>query len=554
MAVRVLDSDGGGSTSSIASGIAFAANEGAGVINLSLGGPAGGGDAAMGDAIVHAAANGAVVVAAAGNDNSNDDVAPVSPCVLGNTNLICVAAVTSTGARAWFSNFGVTTVDLGAPGGDGEDPGPDILSAKPSWTSVFSESFETGIGAWSGTSNKLPWGQANGGSDGVKSAADSVGGNYQNNTESTLAKTNPLNLAGRRGCRMQFDVRLGITDVDAAGNPFDFMGVGVLSSAGNIGLDLFGDTGTAFERVEMSISPLDGQIVTPTLRFHSDQIVVGDGGYVDNLHVDCRGQTYNDVVAGDDAAAGGSYTAISGTSMAAPHVAGVAALVRALDPGVPPSQVVQALKDGARPAPGMAGVTVTGGVVDAVGAMDALLAVPKPPPPPPPTASTAAQPARQGSLRVRVGQQERRADHPGVRQPRHQRRHDPEGQHRASVRCAPREGRAKVVPDREHRPGDRQAEAGQGRVEAAPAHAQDAPAREGSAQERGRAHEHGDRPNPHQAAPPLAVRHEPACNPDTSVSRLVIFPPWPRATTSRRSAAGLSCSTEAWEPRSSSST
>src|SRR5215211_1200838 len=133
MAVRVLDSDGGGSTSSIASGIAFAANEGAGVINLSLGGPAGGGDAAMGDAIAHAAANGAVVVAAAGNDNSNNDAAPVSPCVLGNTNLVCVAAVTSTGARAWFSNFGVTTVDLGAPGGDGEDPGPDILSAKPSW-------------------------------------------------------------------------------------------------------------------------------------------------------------------------------------------------------------------------------------------------------------------------------------------------------------------------------------------------------------------------------------------------------------------------------------
>jgi len=399
MAVRVLDSDGGGSTSSIASGIAFAANEGAGVINLSLGGPAGGGDAAMGDAIAHAAANGAVVVAAAGNDNSNNDAAPVSPCVLGNTNLICVAAVTSTGARAWFSNFGVTTVDLGAPGGDGEDPGPDILSAKPSWSSVFSESFETGIGAWSGTSNKLPWGQDNGGSDGVKSAADSVGVNYQNNTESTLEKTNPLNLAGRRGCRLQFDVRLGITDVDAEGNPFDFMGVGVLSSAGNIGLNLFGDTGTAFERVEMSISPLDGQIVTPTLRFHSDQIVVGDGGYVDNLHVDCRGQTYNDVVAGDDAAAGGSYTAISGTSMAAPHVAGVAALVRALDPGAPPSEVVQALKNGAQPAPGMAGVTVTGGVVDAVGAMDALLAVPNAPPPPPPPPSPPAK-ARFGSVSV----------------------------------------------------------------------------------------------------------------------------------------------------------
>jgi thermitase len=408
MAVRVLDGDGSGSTSSIANGIVFAANEGAGVINLSLGGPAGGGDAAMADAISQASAKGAVVVAAAGNDSSNNDAAPVTPCVLGNTNLICVAAVTKTGARSGFSNFGVTTVDVGAPGGNGSgDPDADILSAKPSWTSVFSESFETGTGAWSGTTNKLPWGQDNGGSDGVKSAADSVGGNYQNETDSTLNKTAPVNLAGRRGCRMQFDVRLGITDVDAQGNPFDFMGVGVLSGAGNIGQNLWGDTGTAFERVEMSIYPLDGRTdITPTLRFHSDEIVVGDGGYVDNFHVDCRGQTYDDVIASDDAAAGGSYTAIAGTSMAAPHVAGVAALVRTLDPGAPPAQVVQALKNGAKPVFGMAGVTVTGGAVDAVGAMDAVLALPNPvappppPPPPPPAPPSPPAKARFGSVSV----------------------------------------------------------------------------------------------------------------------------------------------------------
>jgi thermitase len=395
MAVRVLDGDGLGSSTSIANGISFAAANGAGVINLSLGGPAGAGDQTMQAAIAQAEQRNAVVVAAAGNEANNNDVSPDTPCTLPNGNLICVAAVTRTGARSDFSNFGATTVDLGAPGGDGSgDPDADILSAKPAWAPLFSEDFQSGTDGWtaSHTSGTVDWGLAGSGIDG-NSATDSPGGSYANDTESEFQHT-ALNLSGRQGCRLDYFLKLaGIeTPLDPAADFVDFVGVGVMSGAEGIGEDFAGDSG-GFKGIELSISGFDGRSnVQPTFFFTSDDSVTGDGAYVDNFNVLCRGNGYPNAIAAANAAAGGDYTAIAGTSMASPHVAGVAALVRAVDPGAPPSQIVQALRNGAKPAPGMAGVTVSGGVVDADGAMDAALGLPNPQPAPPPPLALGPQP------------------------------------------------------------------------------------------------------------------------------------------------------------------
>lgn len=82
--------------------------------NNSWGG--GGYSQALYDAIQRANNAGVLFIAAAGNNSSNNDASPSYPASYNNTNIIAVASLTSTGALSSFSNYGATTVDLGAPG------------------------------------------------------------------------------------------------------------------------------------------------------------------------------------------------------------------------------------------------------------------------------------------------------------------------------------------------------------------------------------------------------------------------------------------------------
>jgi len=73
------------------------------------------------DAIQRACDADLLFVAAAGNGGldgvgDNNDATPSYPASYQNSCIIAVAAITSTGARASYSNYGATSVDLGAPG------------------------------------------------------------------------------------------------------------------------------------------------------------------------------------------------------------------------------------------------------------------------------------------------------------------------------------------------------------------------------------------------------------------------------------------------------
>ena len=110
LAVRVLDRDGRGWTSDIIAGIDLAVAEGAQVLNMSFGGPSR--NYAERKALIDAAAAGAILVAAAGNNASNEILFPA-----GFDEVIAVSAVDSLGYRAPYSNWH-STMELAAPGGD----------------------------------------------------------------------------------------------------------------------------------------------------------------------------------------------------------------------------------------------------------------------------------------------------------------------------------------------------------------------------------------------------------------------------------------------------
>jgi Subtilase family len=108
MPVKVLGADGRGTTSAIASGILWAVAHGADVINLSLGGT--GTTSALEDAVAHAASEGIVVVAAAGNNGNQTVFYPAA-----YPQVISVAATTSSDRRYGWSNYG-SWVQVAAPG------------------------------------------------------------------------------------------------------------------------------------------------------------------------------------------------------------------------------------------------------------------------------------------------------------------------------------------------------------------------------------------------------------------------------------------------------
>lgn len=142
MPVRVFSSDGVSYDYDIARGLLWAADHGARVMNLSSGGTAAG--QVLQDAIQNVFNRGCVVVASAGNNAVDDYGRPYNPVIYPAAygSVIAVAACDSTGARAWYSEYG-DFIDLAAPGGVPSASG-DFAQA------VYSTFPNAGVGTYAG--------------------------------------------------------------------------------------------------------------------------------------------------------------------------------------------------------------------------------------------------------------------------------------------------------------------------------------------------------------------------------------------------------------------
>jgi len=378
---RILAIKTGFYSDEIVDGIEFSRQNGAKVINASWGcysSDQGGshyvcgtddegsnyGDLAMTQAI--GSFPGLFVVAAGNGDGDSDNLGENHdsgetlhnyPCDLTLSNIVCVAATDSKNQLATFSDYGATSVDVGAPGVNIYSTVNESYALNQNFNSITAPAVPSD---WvkGGTLNK--WGTASYNQYFGKVLYGDTYWPYSNNANSTI--TPPIyNLSSYNGATISFWT---ICDTEYSTTSWtDYMALEFSSDGGSTYarilqwdeayLDPYsGGVGNSYYYFDGI--PLSGQYLSSGFKFRfrwvtDNSINWYDGCLVDDVQL----RRYSN---GFDS----KYAFMDGTSMATPHVAGLAAYLWSVDPTLTTGELKNIILTSGDSLPSLSGKTVTG--------------------------------------------------------------------------------------------------------------------------------------------------------------------------------------------------
>lgn len=337
--------------------IDFAIQNGAKIINASFTGT--NFSSSELDAINRFKNAGGIFVAAAGNDSTNNDGSiHFYPSDYNLSNIISVAATDQNDALASFSNYGVTSVDVGAPGGEHPNSNDGVIYSAVVDTNFLNEDFEGVVPPSIG--NKFTqdldstWGTIKSGDITFIASDYANWGSYQNDIYSRLYSPT-INLNGKSNSYLNFVIGCSTE------SGYDSLGLWFYNGLTWELIDVF--SGEVMEVKNYNLS----NYVNSNFRFRftwlTDLSVNSTGCLLDDISV----VYYSN---GSDE----KYGWKDGTSMAAPYVAGLAALIEGYNPSLTATKVKQIILDSGdliSGPMGLVGKTVTGKRINAQKALQA---------------------------------------------------------------------------------------------------------------------------------------------------------------------------------------